>query len=101
MFTKVKGEKEMTKKEFKKKCHAEKTKTTKLENVSKILTSIGFVIAAVICFIGTQTGFSNTSLIIGGGGIAILFAIPGLILDVVWSVRFSKEYKAYIADIKK
>ena len=33
MFTKVKGEKEMTKKEFKKKCHAEKTKTAKLTDI--------------------------------------------------------------------
>ena len=70
-------------------------------NISKILTIIGFVNAAVIYFIGVQTGFSNYTLIVGGGVIAIIFAIPGLILDVVWSVRFSKEYKAYIADTKK
>ena len=41
----------MTKKEFKKKCHEEKTKTAKLENISKILTVIGFVVEAVVCFL--------------------------------------------------
>ena len=90
----------MTKKEFKKKCHAEKTTTAKLENISIILTCIGFAIAAVVCFIGAQTGFSNTSFIIRGGVLAILFAIHGLFLDVVWSVRFSKEYKQYQANLK-
>ena len=90
----------MTKKEFKKKCHAEKTKTAKLENISKILTIIGFVIEAVIYFIGVQTGFSNYTLIVGGSVIAIIFAIPGLILNVVWSLRFSKEYKQYQANLK-
>ena len=71
-----------------------------LETISKILTIRGFVIAAVIYFIGAQTGFSNYTLIVGGGVIAILFAIPGLILDVVWSLRFSKEYKQYQANLK-
>ncbi|MBE6748220.1 MAG: hypothetical protein E7557_03210 [Ruminococcaceae bacterium] len=91
----------MTKKEFKKKCKAEKTKTAKLENISKILVCIGFIIALVVCFIGAQTGFSNMSLIIGGGAIAVLFATPGMVLDVVCDMKFSKEYKIYLSEVEK
>ena len=47
-----------------------------------------------------NTGLKSCTLIVGGGVIAIIFAIPGLILDVVWSLRFSKEYKQYQANLK-
>ena len=84
----------MTKKEFKKKCKAEKTKTYKLKRLSSIIACAGFAIAAVTLVIGLQSNFENTSVWIGIA-LAIPVAVIGGVLDVMSDLKINKEYKEY------
>lgn len=84
----------MSKKEFKKKIKAEKTKTYKLKTISTILACIGFVIVAATYFFALQSNFSNMNTLIGFV-VGVPFAIVGAVLDVISDLKINKEYKEY------
>ena len=83
-----------SKKEFKNKCKAEKTKTYKLKRLSIILACIGFAIVAVTYLIALQSNFANMNTLIGFA-IGVPFAIAGAVLDIISDLKINKEYKEY------
>lgn len=79
----------MTKKEFKKKCKSEKTKSYKFTVIGTILASIGLLFA-----VGTIIFFPELSIqLVIGDSLAIIFAVTGMALDITGEVMMSKEYK--------
>lgn len=84
----------ISKKEFKQKCKAEKTRTYKLKRTSTILACIGFAIVAITYVFALQSNFTNTDTFIGFF-FGVPFAIVGAVLDVISDLKFSKEYKEY------
>ncbi len=81
----------MTKKEFKKKCEQEKTSSYKLILTASIITSFAFIIVliALLAFENIETQI--TISIIGG-----IFAIIGIVLDIIGQIKITKEYQEYI-----
>lgn len=84
----------MTKKEYKKKIKAEKTKTYKLKTISTILACIGFAIVAVTYFIALKSNFTNITTL-PGFVVGVQFAGVGAVLDVISDLKINKEYKEY------
>ncbi len=84
----------MSKKEYKKKIKAEKTKTYKLKRISTLLACIGFVIVAVTYFFALQSNFSNMNTLTGFV-VGVPFGIVGAVLDVISDLKINKEYKEY------
>lgn len=84
----------MSKKEFKNKCKAEKTKTYKLKRLSTILACVGFAIVALTYVIALKSNFTDMNIFIGFF-LGVPFAIVGAVLDVISDLKFNKEYKEY------
>lgn len=84
----------VSKKEFKNKCKAEKTKTYKLKRLSTILACVGFAIVALTYVIALKSNFTDMNIFIGFF-FGVSFAIVGAVLDVISDLKFSKEYKEY------
>ncbi len=80
----------MTKKEFKKKCKEEKTTSYKLMVSGGIFATIGFIIVILtMLFIKTF----NTQII--GFVLGAVIAFIGMILDFIGEVILSKKFKEY------
>lgn len=81
----------MTKKEFKKKCKEEKTKSYKFSLLGSILAAIGLVIVLGGLFLITDI---PKQLVYYGIGVG--FAIVGMALDITGDIMMSKEYKEQV-----
>lgn len=94
IIIKNKGEIEMTKREFKKKCISEKRNCTKLIRTGTILAVCALIIIAVNYFLSQNIVYSYilqiVIFIIGG-----LLAFIGMIFDLIGEVTLSNEYKEF------
>lgn len=86
----------MTKKEFKKKCKAEKAKSYRASLIGAILACIGFVIVFVVLFLDQQMQIFQYPMQIVGYVIGAIFAIIGMVYDILGEITFNKEYKEYL-----
>ncbi len=78
----------MTKREFKKKCKEEKTKSYKLMLSGEVFATIGFIIVIVTMLFIKAFEASIIGYILGG-----IMAIIGIILDIAGEVKLAKEFK--------
>lgn len=81
----------MTKKEFKKKCEQEKTSSYKLILTASFITSLGLIIVLITLFAIKSFQVQVILSIIGG-----IFAVTGLIINIIGQIKISKEYQNYI-----
>lgn len=81
----------MTKKEFKKKCEQEKTSSYKLILTASFITSLGLIIVLITLFAIKNFQVQVILSIIGG-----IFAVTGLIINIIGQIKISKEYQNYI-----
>lgn len=86
----------MTKKEFKKKCKAEKTKSYRASLMGAALACIGFVIVFAVLLLDQQMHIFQYPLQIVGYVIGAIFAIIGMVYDILGEITFNKEYKEYL-----
>lgn len=86
----------MNKKEFKKKCKAEKTKSYRASLIGAVLACIGFVIVFAVLFLDQQMHIFQYPLQIVGYVIGAIFAIVGMVFDILGEITFNKEYKEYL-----
>ncbi len=80
----------MTKREFKKKCKEEKTTSYKLMLSGGIAATIGFIIV-----IGTFLLIKTPSTQIIGFVLGAIIAFIGMILDSIGEILLAKEFKEY------
>lgn len=79
----------MTKKEFKKKCKKEKTKSYKYTIWGIILAAVGLIVAlASMLFL-----IDDLPKLLVYNGVAVSLAILGTTFDVYGEIMMSKEYK--------
>jgi len=79
----------MTKKEFKKKCKMEKTKSYKYTIWGTILAAVGLIVAlASMLFL-----IDDLPKLLVYNGVAVSLAILGIIFDVYGEIMMSREYK--------
>lgn len=79
----------MTKKEFKKKCKMEKTKSYKYTIWGTILAAVGLIVAlASMLFL-----IDDLPKLLVYNGVAVSLAILGITFDVYGKIMMSREYK--------
>ena len=86
----------MTKKEFKKKCKAEKTKSYQYTLAGGTLVMAGFIVAMVVMLLDQHMHLIQFPVQIIFYVMSGTTAIVGMVYDILGEITFNKEYKEYL-----
>ncbi len=86
----------MTKKEFKQKCKAEKTKSYRYSFIGGVLAAIGCAIVLATLVLDQSMALFQYPMQLVFYGIGVLVAIPGMVLDVMGEKMFKQEFEEYL-----
>ena len=86
----------MTKKEFKKQCKAERTKSYRTSLTGAVLVCTGFVVVLSVLILNRKMQMFQYPMQIVGYVIGAIFAVVGLAYDILGEITFNKEYKEYL-----
>lgn len=86
----------ITKKEFKQKCKAEKTKSYRYSFTGGVLAAIGCAIVFATLVLNQSIALFQYPLQLVCYGVGALAAIPGMVLDVLGEKMFKQEFKEYL-----
>lgn len=86
----------MTKKEFKKKCKAEKTKSYQYTLAGEILITLGFIATMVVMLLDQQMHLIQFPVQIIFYVMSGATALVGMVFDIIGEITFNKEYKEYL-----
>lgn len=91
----------MTKKEFKKKCKVEKTKSYQYTLAGGTLVMVGFIVAMVVMLLDQHMHLIQFPVQIIFYVMSGTTAIVGMVYDILGEYTFTKEYKEYIGTDSK
>lgn len=86
----------MTKKEFKKKCKAEKTKSYQYTLAGGTLVMVGFIVAMVVILLDQHMHLIQFPVQIIFYVMSGTTALVGMVYDILGEITFNKEYKEYL-----
>ena len=86
----------MTKKEFKKKCKAEKTKSYQYTLAGGTLVMVGFIVAMVVMLLDQHMHLIQFPVQIIFYVMSGTTALVGMVYDILGEITFKKEYKEYL-----
>ncbi len=85
-----------SKKEFKKKCKAEKAGCYRLSLIGSIIAIIGLIIVLIVLILDSNTSILPFPTQLVGYWLGAAIAVVGGVLDLVGEIRLNQEFKAQL-----